>query len=200
MGQNLTVEPVGVGRSRSANWVDGLGGVRAILPLTEKASITVSGDAGAGGANLDYQALGLLTYNFTPKWSASVGWRYLYVNYRPTNDLFIFNTAMTGALAGFPVYNFWRQAGMIPPTASCSVSPTERLSRRSSHSSQSTRQNFNPKHTVTYSWTSNGGKISGTSTTASVDTTGIAAGTLRGLGDCKPERKREKEQCSNLQR
>src|SRR5580704_3412767 len=61
VGQNLTLDPSGVGNSRSANWVDGLGGARAILPLSEKASITVAGDAGAGGANLDYQALGLLT-------------------------------------------------------------------------------------------------------------------------------------------
>src|ERR1700722_7965349 len=33
VGQDLAVEPVGVSRSRSAQWVDGLGGVRAILPL-----------------------------------------------------------------------------------------------------------------------------------------------------------------------
>ena len=123
VGQNLTLEPVGLGNSRSASWVDGLGGVRAILPLNEKASITVAGDAGAGGSNLDYQALGLLNYNFTRHWGASVGWRYLYVNYRPTDHLFIFNTAMTGAVAGVS-YNFGGKPA-IPPAASCSVSPTK---------------------------------------------------------------------------
>ena len=67
VGQNLALEPSGIGISRSANWVDGVGGARFILPMGEKAAITVAGDAGAGGANLDYQAVGLLNYNFTPK-------------------------------------------------------------------------------------------------------------------------------------
>lgn len=66
VGQNLTVEPSGIGASRSANWVDGLGGARFTLPLSEKAAIAVGGDAGKGGANLDYQAVGLFTYKFTP--------------------------------------------------------------------------------------------------------------------------------------
>ena len=91
-----------------------------------------------------------------------MGWRYLYVNYRPANDLFIFNTAMTGALAGFS-YNFGGKPP-VPPTASCSVSPTE-VYRGDPVTATINAQNFNPKHTVTYTWTSNGGKISGTSTT-----------------------------------
>jgi outer membrane protein OmpA-like peptidoglycan-associated protein len=37
-------------------------------------------------------------------------------------------------------------------------------------------QNFNPKHTVTYSWTSSGGRASGTGETGSVETTGLAPG------------------------
>src|SRR5664279_4915595 len=60
LGLNNTLEPSGLSRSRSANWVDGLGGARFIMPLGEKASILISGDAGAGGANLDYQVLGTL--------------------------------------------------------------------------------------------------------------------------------------------
>src|SRR5208337_185325 len=36
--------------------------------------------------------------------------------------------------------------------------------------------NFNPKHTVTYAWSSNGGKIAGKDTTASVDTNGVSGG------------------------
>jgi outer membrane protein OmpA-like peptidoglycan-associated protein len=187
VGQNLTVDPVGIGRSRSASWVDGLGGVRAILPLSEKASITVSGDAGAGGANLDYQALGLLNYNFTRKWGASVGWRYLYVNYRPTNDLFVFNTAMTGAVAGFS-YNFGGKPA-VPPTASCSVSPTE-VYPDDPVTATMNAQNFNPKHTVTYNWTSNGGKISGTNTTASVDTAGLTAGSYAVSGTATDEKEK----------
>jgi hypothetical protein len=36
--------------------------------------------------------------------------------------------------------------------------------------------NFNPKHTLTYNWTSTGGKVSGADTTATIDTAGMAGG------------------------
>jgi outer membrane protein OmpA-like peptidoglycan-associated protein len=36
--------------------------------------------------------------------------------------------------------------------------------------------NFNPKHTVTYSWAGNGGQVTGKDTTASIDTTNAAPG------------------------
>src|SRR6516162_10487638 len=48
LSQNLTLEPVGLGFTKSANWVDGLGGARFILPLGERAAITISGDAAGG--------------------------------------------------------------------------------------------------------------------------------------------------------
>ncbi len=169
VGQNLTVEPAGLGRSRSGSWVDGLGGARFIVPLGEKASITAAGDAGAGGANLDYQAVGLLNYALTPKWGASVGWRYLYVNYRPTNHEFIFNTAMTGLVAGFS-YSFGGKPP-VPPAAMCSVSPTE-IFPGDQVTATINPQYFNPKHTLSYQWNSSGGKISGTGTTPNLDTTG----------------------------
>ena len=50
-----TLQPSGLGNSKSTQWVDGLGGGRFILPFGEKAAVTVAGDAGAGGSNLDYQ-------------------------------------------------------------------------------------------------------------------------------------------------
>src|SRR5580698_9477450 len=195
VGQNLTLEPAGVGNSRSASWVDGLGGVRAILPLSEKASITVAGDAGAGGANLDYQALGLLNFNFTRRWGASIGWRYLYVNYRPTDHLFIFNTAMTGAVAGFS-YNFGGKP-VIPPTASCSVSPTE-VWAGDPVAANITTQNFNPKHTITYSWTGTGIKISGAGAAGNVDTAGLAPGsyTVTGTATDAKEKKNHVASCN----
>ena len=36
--------------------------------------------------------------------------------------------------------------------------------------------NFNPKHTLTYAWSSNGGKIEGKDTAANIDTNGVAGG------------------------
>lgn len=63
----------------------------------------------------------------------------------------------------------------IPPTASCSVSPTEIMAGEPV-TAKVTTQNFNPKHTVNVEWTSTGGKISRTGETASVDTAGMAPG------------------------
>jgi len=39
-----------------------------------------------------------------------------------------------------------------------------------------TATNFNPKHTLTYAWSSNGGKIEGKDTAANIDTNGVAGG------------------------
>jgi hypothetical protein len=63
----------------------------------------------------------------------------------------------------------------VPPTASCSASPTDFLAGAPVTATIST-QNFNPKHTITYKWSSTGGKVSGTGTTGTVDTTGLAPG------------------------
>ena len=62
-----TLEPSGLGTSKSTQWVDGLGGGRFILPFGEKASVTVAGDAGAGGANLDYQIAGPDEFQLHPQ-------------------------------------------------------------------------------------------------------------------------------------
>src|ERR1039458_1746936 len=174
LGLNNTLEPSGLSRSRSANWVDGLGGARFILPLGEKASILISGDAGAGGANLDYQVLGLLNYKFTQHLGLGLGWRYLYENYRPSNHQFVYNTATSGALAGF----YYTLGGKppVPVSAACSASPAEVWSGDPVTVTAS-GANFNPKHTVTYAWTGNGGKLSSANTQSpTIDTAGLAPG------------------------
>ncbi len=195
VGLNNSLQPSGLASSRSVNWVDGLGGARFILPLGEKAAITVAGDAGAGGANLDYQALGLLNYQLTPKWGMAVGWRYLYVDYRPSNNQLVLNTATTGAIAGF-VYNFGGKPP-VPPTASCSIAPTEIWAGDPVTANIST-QNFNPKHTISYNWTATGAKVSGTSTTGNVDTAGLAPGsyTVTGTATDTKEKKNNVASCS----
>jgi len=180
---------------RSQSWVDGLGGARFIVPLAEKAAITVSGNAGAGGANLDYQVIGLFSYNLTPKLGMGLGWRYLYEDYRPTNKQFVFDTTMSGALVG--VYYNWGGKPPVPPTASCSSSPTEVYPGDKASATIST-QNFNPKHTLTYSWASTGGKVSGSGTTGSIDTTGLQPGSYSVTGratDAK-EKKNNMASCS----
>ncbi len=181
--------------ARSQSWVDGLGGARFIIPLADKAAITVSGNAGAGGANLDYQVIGLFSYNFTPKIGMGLGWRYLYEDYRPTNKEFVLNTTMSGALAG--VYFNFGGKPPVPPTASCSASPTEVYAGDPVSATINT-QYFNPKHTLTYNWSSTGAKVSGTGTTATVDTTGMQPGSysVTGTATDAKEKKNNVASCS----
>ena len=195
LGQDTRLEPSGVGFSKSANWVDGLGGARFILPLGEKAAVTVAGDAGAGGANLDYQVVGLLNYEFTPRWGFGLGWRYLDVDYRPSNHQFVYDMIFTGPIAGL-IFNFGGKPP-VPPSASCSAAPTEVFPGDPVNASIST-QNFNPKHTLTYKWGGTGGKISGTGTTGSVDTTGLVPGsyTVTGSATDAKEKKNNVASCS----
>src|SRR5581483_10847685 len=62
-----------------------------------------------------------------------------------------------------------------PPTASCSVQPAEVMVGEPI-TATATASNFNPKHTLNYSWSSTGGKVSGKDNTASIDTNGVAGG------------------------
>jgi len=62
-----------------------------------------------------------------------------------------------------------------PPAASCSAQPTDVFA---GEPVQITVQpsNFNPKRTLTYSYTATGGKVNGTGQTVNVDTAGLAPG------------------------
>jgi len=62
------------------------------------------------------------------------------------------------------------------PAAACTAQPTE-VTEGEPITVTATGSNFNPKHTVTYAWTTNGGKLDATDKqSARVDTTGVAAG------------------------
>ncbi|MGC2111185.1 MAG: hypothetical protein WA655_16840 [Candidatus Korobacteraceae bacterium] len=103
LGQNLSFQPSGIlsNLSQSANWVDAIAGGKIEMALSPKALITITGDAGGGGSDLDYQVAGLLGYLVGKKCVLQAGWRYLYVNYR-TNPpaLFVYDAHMSGALLG----------------------------------------------------------------------------------------------------
>ncbi len=85
----------------------------------------------------------------------------------------------------------------IPPSASCSVSPTEIWSGDPVTATMSP-QNFNPKHIITFNWSSTGGKASGTTTTGNIDTTGLAPGsyTVSGTATDAKEKKNNVASCS----
>ena len=101
LGQDLSFQPSGIlsNISQSVDWVDVVAGAKIEADLSPKVLVTVVGDAGAGGANLDYQVAGLLGYKVKPNVVLQGGWRYLDVNYRP-NPRFLLDTAMDGLLLG----------------------------------------------------------------------------------------------------
>jgi hypothetical protein len=61
------------------------------------------------------------------------------------------------------------------PAAACSIQPSEVMVGEPVTVTAS-GSNFNPKHTLTYTWASTGGKITGKDTTATIDTNGVAGG------------------------
>ncbi|MGH9546304.1 MAG: hypothetical protein ACRD23_13935 [Terriglobales bacterium] len=61
------------------------------------------------------------------------------------------------------------------PAASCSIQPSEVMVGEPVTATASA-SNFNPKHTLSYSWASTGGRVTGKDTTATVDTNGVAGG------------------------
>jgi hypothetical protein len=72
------------------------------------------------------------------------------------------------------VFNF---GGAPAPlvTAACSVQNPDVMVGEPVHATVAST-NFNPKHTLTYTWASSGGKIEGKDTGASIDTNGVAGG------------------------
>ncbi len=69
----------------------------------------------------------------------------------------------------------WGGAPAVAPATSCSVQPSEVLVGEPITATVAA-SNFNPKHTVAYSWSANGGQIAGKDTTAQIDTTNAAPG------------------------
>jgi hypothetical protein len=63
----------------------------------------------------------------------------------------------------------------VPPSASCSVQPSEVMVGEPI-TATATGSNFNPKHDLTYTWSSSGGKVTSKDNTANIDTNGLAGG------------------------
>ena len=73
------------------------------------------------------------------------------------------------------VFNFGFPTLAIP-AASCSIQPSEVMVGEPVTATTSAT-NFNPKHTLSYTWNSTGGKVTSKDNTASIDTNGVAGGT-----------------------
>jgi outer membrane protein OmpA-like peptidoglycan-associated protein len=83
--------------------------------------------------------------------------------------------SLEGARLRTGVVFSWGGAPPVTPTAACSVQPTEIMVGEPVTATVSA-SNFNPKHTVTYAWSGNGGQVTGKDTTATVDTNNMAPG------------------------
>ena len=108
LGQTLNFNPslLGINFNGSQSWADILVGGRVQLPMGKKATIDLLGDVGGWGATakLDYQFAALLSYKLCTKWALVAGYRYLSIDYRPTN-LSVYNTITSGGLLGI-TYSF----------------------------------------------------------------------------------------------
>lgn len=101
VGTTLTLQPqVANGFYQTANWADAVEGAKIQAMLTPKIVVTIAGDAGGGGAKLDYQVAGAIGYKFK-KFILQTGWRYMHVNYRPGGRAgFILDINETGLVIG----------------------------------------------------------------------------------------------------
>ena len=73
------------------------------------------------------------------------------------------------------VFNFGGGAPELPVAATCSVDHSEVMVGEPVHATVAAN-NFNPKHPLTYSWSTTGGKLEGKDTAASIDTNGVPGG------------------------
>jgi hypothetical protein len=81
----------------SLTWVDPIVALRARGPISTGWSYTVYGDVGGSGG-LTWQALGLVNYRASPRWTMSGGWRHLAVDHHDGD--FRFDVDLDGPIVG----------------------------------------------------------------------------------------------------
>ncbi|MGA2687309.1 MAG: OmpA family protein [Candidatus Korobacteraceae bacterium] len=109
---------------------------------------------------------------------------YIYTNYKiycsgvlnfvcvPSNQTSQWNNIRLATGVVFNLGNYYT----APLSAACTAQPSE-VTEGEPVTVTATGSNFNPKHTVGYAWTTNGGKLdSSDKQSARIDTTGVAAG------------------------
>jgi outer membrane protein OmpA-like peptidoglycan-associated protein len=132
------------------------------------------------GGGMDYQ-LPFFDNRFSIR-LFQADYRWMHTNYGPsvpipTAGVLGGRTNMSGAeLSTGVVAHFGHIIPPPPVTYACSVSPTT-VFPGDPITVTGTAANLNPKKTATYSWTADGGTISGTSSTANIDTKTANPGT-----------------------
>jgi len=102
--------------------------------------------------------------------------RHNYSSIAPPTDSQLQRPILDGAaLRTGLVFNWGGGEAVAVPAASCSLDRTQVMVGEPVHATVSAT-NFNPKHTLTYTWAASGGKIEGKDTAATIDTNGVAGG------------------------
>lgn len=90
--------PVTISSSTSKAWADAIVGLRAQADLTREIFAQVYADAGAGGAQSDWQVAGYLGYRFSRSTTLFAGYRYLSIDYRRSG--YVFDVDLSGPVLG----------------------------------------------------------------------------------------------------
>jgi len=178
--QTFTVGPKATWRGEGVNFfVHTLIGVNrlhpknnsSLSPLTVVPDSTGIGAILGGGIDLKlWKPVTLRLFEADYDWS-----RHNFASVVSPDDSSLRRPGYVGArLRTGVVFNFGG-APPVPVAASCSIDHTEVMVGEPLHVTVA-GSNFNPKHKLTYAWTSTGGKIQGTDTTASIDTVGANPG------------------------
>ena len=143
--------------------------------------------AAAAGGGLDLK----LSHYFS--WRLLQG-DYLYTTYKLKQPIPNATSRLDGArIQSGLVINLGGETAALPVAASCSGQPTEVMAGEPVKVTL-TPSNFNPKRTLSYSWTATGGKVSGTAASTDVDTTGLAPGSYTVNGKVADNGKGKKQQ------
>src|ERR1700686_5739293 len=104
---------------------------------------------------------------------------YVMSNYRygPSNTTASTNVRGLRLQAGM-VFRWGGERTVTPPTAACSVQPTE-IFAGEPVTATAEGSNFNPKRTVKYNWSGSGVRSGETSASTQVDTTGLQSGSYQ---------------------
>src|SRR5271157_4753798 len=101
---------------------------------------------------------------------------YIYTSYSPsafTGHSSTWNMVRLSAGCSVNLGNYYT----APLSAACTANPTTPVFAGDPVTVTAAGTNFNPKHTLTYAWTTTGGKLASPATaTSSIDTTGLAPG------------------------
>ena len=87
-------------------WVDAYAGGRVFYKLTDRWLLQARGDAGGLGSLLSWQAMGLVDYRASPRFTLRAGYRYFDVDFHDGGRGLIYDVAYSGPIVGVSI-NFW---------------------------------------------------------------------------------------------